>query len=70
MDVGTHARSETPVEPRLKTETARAAETGPLATLDEEAASEVATPVTAHEAVTTVPRDEAVTTVQQDQPLK
>ena len=69
-DVGTHARSETPAEPRLKTETARAAETGPLATLDEEAAPEVATPVTAHEAVTTVPRDEAVTTVQQDQPLK
>jgi uncharacterized protein YrrD len=63
-------RSETPAEPRLKTETARAPETGPPATLDEEKAPDIATPVTTDEGVTTVPRDEAVTTLQQDQPLK
>ena len=69
-DTAASTRSETPAEPRLKTETARASETGRPATLDEETPPEVATPVTTDETVTTVPRDGAVTTVQQDQPLK
>ena len=63
-------RPETVADRGLKSETARAPETGRPVTLDEEKAPEIATPVTTDEAVTTVSRDEAVSTVQQDQPLK
>jgi uncharacterized protein YrrD len=49
-------RSQTPVEPRLKTETARASETGQPATFDEEKAREISTPITTDEAVRTVSR--------------
>src|SRR5881392_505163 len=52
-------RSETPTEPRLKTETARAAEDTRAAAPDEEAAPEIATPITTDEAVTTVPEDQS-----------
>jgi uncharacterized protein YrrD len=52
-------RSETPTEPRLKTETARAAENTRAAAPDEEAAPEIATPVTTDEAVTTLPEDQS-----------
>jgi uncharacterized protein YrrD len=52
------ARSETPADPRLKTETAIASEGGRPASLDEEAAAHVATPATTDEPVTTAPRDE------------
>jgi uncharacterized protein YrrD len=63
-------RSQTPLEPRLKTETARASETGRPATFDEEQAREISTPITTDEAVRTVSRDDALTAVQQDQPVK
>ncbi|HEY2681738.1 MAG TPA: PRC-barrel domain-containing protein [Candidatus Udaeobacter sp.] len=64
-------RPETPAEPHLKSETARAvSETARPATLDDEKAPDIGTAVTTDEAVTTVPRDEAVTTIQQDQPVK
>lgn len=63
-------RLETAVDRGLKSETARASETRRPATMDEEKAPEITTPVTTDEAVTTVSRDEAVTTVQQDQSVK
>jgi len=69
-DTPVQTRPETVVERRLKSETARASETGQPDTLDEETAPKIATPVTTDEAVTTVPQDEAVTTVQEDQSLK
>jgi uncharacterized protein YrrD len=69
-DTPAPTRPETAVDRPLKSETARASETGRPAMLDEEKAPEIPTPVTTHEAVTTVSRDEAVTTVQQDQSLK
>ncbi len=61
IDTPARAPSETPAEPRLKSETARAVENTRAAAPAEEAATELATPVTS---------DEAVRTVQQDQPLK
>jgi uncharacterized protein YrrD len=63
-------RSQTPLEPRLKTETARASETGRPATFDEEKAREISTPVITDEAVRTVSRDDAVTAVQREQSVK
>jgi hypothetical protein len=69
-DMPAQTRPETVVERRLKSETARASETGRPATLEEETAPKIAMPVTTDEAVTTVPPDEAVTTVQEDQSLK
>jgi uncharacterized protein YrrD len=69
-DTPAPTRPETAVDRPLKSETARASETGRPAMLDEEKAPEIPTPVTTHEAVTTVSRDEPVTTVQQDQSLK
>src|SRR3954452_15352259 len=57
-DAPARVRSETPTEPRLKTETARADEDTRAAAPDEEAAPEIATPVTTDEAVTTVPEDQ------------
>ena len=55
------ARSETPADPRLKTETAIASEGGRPASFDEEAAAHVAMPATTDEPVTTAPRDESRT---------
>jgi uncharacterized protein YrrD len=52
-------RSETPAEPPLRSETARAVENGRPATPDEEAASEDATLVATDEAVTTVSQDQS-----------
>ena len=69
-DTPAQTRPETAVDRPLRSETARASEAGQPATLDEEKAPEIPTPVTTHEAITTVSRDEAVTTVQQDQSLK
>ena len=69
-DMPAQTRPDTAVDRRLKSETARASETGRPATLDEETAPKIATPVTTDEAVTTVPPDEAVTTVREDQSLK
>jgi uncharacterized protein YrrD len=69
-DTAAQTRPETAVDRSLKSETARASETGRPVTLDEEKTSEIATPLTTDEAVTTVPQNEAVTTVQQDQSLK
>jgi uncharacterized protein YrrD len=69
-DTSAQTRPETAVDRPLRSETARASEAGQPATLDEEKAPEIPTPVTTHEAITTVSRDEAVTTVQQDQSLK
>ena len=69
-DTPAQIRPQIAIDRGLKSETARASETGRPVTLDEEKAPEIATPVTTDEAVTTVSRDEAVTTVQQDQPLK
>jgi uncharacterized protein YrrD len=69
-DTPAQIRPQIAIDRGLKSETARASETGGAATLDEEKAPEIATPVTTDEAVTTVSRDEAVSTVQQDQPLK
>ncbi len=51
----------TPAEPRLKSETARATDADRPATLAEEAAPEVATPVATDDAVTTVPQDQSRT---------
>ena len=69
-DTPAQIRPQIAIDRGLKSETARASETASPATLDEEKAPEIATPVTTDEAVTTVSRDKAVTTVQQDQPLK
>ncbi len=69
-DTPAQTRPETAMDRGLKSETARASETGRPVTFDEETAPKIATPVTTDEAVTTVSRDEAVTTVEQDQPLK
>jgi uncharacterized protein YrrD len=70
-DAPAQTRPEILAEPRLKSETARAAsETGRPVTVDEEKSPDIATPATTDEPVTTVARDEAVTTIQQDQPLK
>ena len=59
-DTPARTRSETPAEPRLRSETARAAENGPPATPDEEGASEDATPIATDEAVTTAAHDPSV----------
>jgi uncharacterized protein YrrD len=56
----TRTRSETPVEHRLRSETARAVDNGRPAKPDEEAASEDATPVATDEAVTTVAHDQSL----------
>jgi uncharacterized protein YrrD len=56
-DTPARSRSETPAEPRLKSETARAVDNGRPAIPDEEAAPEGATPITTDEAVTTVAHD-------------
>jgi uncharacterized protein YrrD len=55
------AGPETPAEPRLKTETARAVEADRPSARNEEAAPEVATPVMTDDAVTTVPQDQSRT---------
>ena len=65
-DTPAPTRSETPVEPRLKTETARPVENYRPA---DEAKVETSQPEREDEAVTTVPRDGAVTS-EPDQPLK
>jgi uncharacterized protein YrrD len=69
-DTPAQIRPEIAIDRGLKSETARASETGGPATLDEEKAPEIAAPITTDEAVSTVSRDEAVTSVPQDQPLK
>jgi len=69
-DTPAQIRPEIAIDRGLKSETARASETGGAATLDEEKAPEIAAPITTDEAVSTVSRDEAVTSVPQDQPLK
>ena len=69
-DTPAQIRPEIALDRGLKSETARASETGGAATLDEEKAPEIAAPITTDEAVSTVSRDEAVTSVPQDQPLK
>ena len=58
-DAPARVRSETPTEPRLKSETARADGNTRAAAPDEEAAPEIATPITTDEAVTTVPEDQS-----------
>jgi len=69
-DTPAQIRPQIAIDRGLKSETARASETGGAATLDEEKAPEIAAPITTDEAVSTVSRDEAVTSVPQDQPLK
>jgi uncharacterized protein YrrD len=69
-DTPAQIRPQIAIDRGLKSETARASETGGGATLDEEKAPEIAAPITTDEAVSTVSRDEAVTSVPQDQPLK
>ena len=69
-DTPAQIRPQIAIDRGLKSETARASETGGPATLDEEKAPEIAAPITTDEAVSTVSRDEAVTSVPQDQPLK
>jgi len=69
-DTPAQIRPEIAIDRGLKSETARASETGRAVTLDEEKAPEIAAPITTDEAVSTVSRDEAVTSVPQDQPLK
>jgi uncharacterized protein YrrD len=69
-DTPAQIRPEIAIDRGLKSETARASETGGAVTLDEEKAPEIAAPITTDEAVSTVSRDEAVTSVPQDQPLK
>jgi uncharacterized protein YrrD len=69
-DTPAQIRPQIAIDRGLKSETARASETGGAATLDEEKAPEIAAPITTDEAVSTVSRDEAVTSVPQVQPLK
>ena len=69
-DTPAQIRPQIAIDRGLKSETARASETGGAVTLDEEKAPEIAAPITTDEAVSTVSRDEAVTSVPQDQPLK
>ena len=69
-DTPAQIRPQIAIDRGLKSETARASETGRAVTLDEEKAPEIAAPITTDEAVSTVSRDEAVTSVPQDQPLK
>jgi len=59
-DTPAQIRPETPAEPLLKTETARASEAGRPVTLDEEKAPEIAKPVTTDEAITTAPKDDSL----------